>query len=384
MSETRQQWLLARTVLALIVAVALALGLGPGAAAAAGGEAPPPPDVLGLSLDAAVQTLQAAELSVELVPEVLPDGVDRGLVVVADQTSFSDPDGGPAVGSRLLLGARVPEVVGLSPSDAADAITATGLLSRVIDAPDGDPDGVLVDDQSPEAGKTLVLGETVTLRVVEQVRVPAVVGRTADEAAELVQAAGLDLDVQGDGESDPVRTQQPPPGTPVAPGSSVTVTLGVGSPTSPVPVTVPDLRGLDQDDARDRLDAVGLTLEAGVDGDPARATAVDQDPDAGTRVIAPVTVRVDFAAGVGSERPWRLLLGALVALAAGVLAATAAGRLVRRRRERTWVQGHVRVHGHLQAADPARVDPAAGAASHSVRLQAHTDPGHLELHEARR
>ena len=61
---------------------------------------------------------------------------------------------------------RVPDVIGMSRSDAKAAIEAAGFVVEVVDKHVSDPDNVdVVLDQDPVAGTKLLQGMTVTITV---------------------------------------------------------------------------------------------------------------------------------------------------------------------------------------------------------------------------
>ena len=107
--------------------------------------------------------------------------------------------------------------------------------------------------------------------------VPDLAGLTIREAQIAVDEVGLELGgVSGAG--DLIRGQGPLPGTEVPRGTAVDVALGAPDPQL---VTVPNLVGIDVDDAPRILDSRGLALgQTSGDGDVIRS----QSPPAGARV----------------------------------------------------------------------------------------------------
>ena len=120
----------------------------------------------------------------------------------------------------------VPDLSGMSPKAAGEALTALGLAA----CPQGN--GETVSDQLPAAGTVLEQGSQVLVYLdataPKQVTVPDLTGMTPEEAASAAAASGLRLSVTGN--SDPncelrVQLQDLPAGTAVEPGSTVTITL---------------------------------------------------------------------------------------------------------------------------------------------------------------
>ena len=92
-----------------------------------------PPDVRGLSVEDARRALQAWDRNVliQVLPERLPSGVDESTVVVANFTVLNEPTSPnvsvnrPVV--RLSRGTRVPDLAGMTPAAATQALAARGL-----------------------------------------------------------------------------------------------------------------------------------------------------------------------------------------------------------------------------------------------------------------
>jgi hypothetical protein len=312
------------------------------------------------------------------VPDQLPAGVDRDLVVVVEQDALTDPDTPEVYGFRLLLGARVPDVVGQSLTDAVDDIAAAGLTA--VTRRTQDPDDLLVVEQSPAPDTLLRLGEPVQLTVAPAVRVPDVVDLSLDEATEIVESQGLTIAASGGGDRPgPVVSQEPEPGEVVAAGSLVEVRLAALG----LLVAVPDLTDADVDTAGQRLAAAGLTLEATIEGDPAEARVVSQSPSAGTLVEPGTLVVVRLAAVVvptDDGLPWQELGVVLLAMA---LVAGLLWRPVRQVRERRWVRRHITCRGDAGVASPPFAERPDDDVCTAVRLELHPDPGRQELEEVR-
>ncbi|MEP6980458.1 MAG: Stk1 family PASTA domain-containing Ser/Thr kinase [Nakamurella sp.] len=142
----------------------------------------------------------------------------------------------PATGETLTAGAPValvvsnsllvPEVVGSSQADASAALTAAELTVAVgPPAFDSDVDGGDVIRTDPVAG-TLVdpASATVTLTVSNAITMPDVRGRNVDEAGGQLTGAGLVVQVTSFfGLGSTVQSQDPRPGTRVAPGTTVSL-----------------------------------------------------------------------------------------------------------------------------------------------------------------
>src|SRR2546425_12695386 len=126
---------------------------------------------------------------------------------------------------------------------------------------------------------------TTLFRSPPKIPVPAGAGLDGPLAGRLVAAAGLTVSqvesVQADKPTGVAMMTRPPASTVLGPGAAVTVVVSRGAPT----ITVPDLLGMSQADARPRLELEGLQLgtvtrRRTADANP--GTVVAQRPAAGT------------------------------------------------------------------------------------------------------
>ncbi|MDX2357389.1 Stk1 family PASTA domain-containing Ser/Thr kinase [Dietzia sp. PP-33] len=184
----------------------------------------------------------------------------------------------------------VPAVQGMSVGQATDAVNEVGLAASTRDAFSDDvpPSGLVGTD--PEAGVRVPRGETVAVLVsVGRPVVPEVgAGRDVDTVSALLRENSLEPVRGGTEHSDSVPVGQvvglePRSGTTVDVGTRVSMVTSSG----PAPVRVPDVVGLEEDQARAALEGSGLTV-SGVrrvyDGEVDGGLAVGTDPDPGTDV----------------------------------------------------------------------------------------------------
>jgi serine/threonine-protein kinase len=198
----------------------------------------------------------------------------------------------PVLSSRQ----SVPRVLGLALPDARQEIQRSGLVPQ-----DGGtethlsaaPGTVIWQDPPPgvaaQAGLRVAL---VSSGGPPKIPVPDVAGLDSGIARRLIAAAGLvvaDVEsVQAAVVPGVAMLTRPAAGTPLPAGSSLRLVVSIGAPT----LSVPDLLGLSQADARTRLEVAGLTLGAVTrrrTSDAAPGTVVAQKPAAGT-LAAPGTV----------------------------------------------------------------------------------------------
>jgi eukaryotic-like serine/threonine-protein kinase len=207
--------------------VTLTVSSGPGSAKV--------PSTAGLNVAAAEKKLEEAGFKARVEP-VHSEKVEEGLVI------HSEPSGGETAtrGTDVVLFvssgpklATVPVLVGTQRSVAVQQIRSRGFVPSVEERQSSSPPGQVIR-QAPSAGSQLPAGSTVSIVVSkgeEKATAPNVIGKLRSEAVEAVRAAGLTPSVQEQQTEVPsqvgrVIDQFPPPGSKLAPGSTVTLIVG--------------------------------------------------------------------------------------------------------------------------------------------------------------
>ena len=258
------------------------------------------PDLVGLTGDEAAEALEAAGLGGEASDAF--DAQPAGTVISQDPAPDTELPAGSTVAYVVSAGpapVAVPDLVGLTGDEAAEALEAAGLGGEASDAFDAQPAGTVIS-QDPAPDTELPAGSTVAYVVSAgpaPVAVPDLVGLTGDEAAEALEGAGLGGEASDAFDAQPAGTvisQDPAPDTELPAGSTVAYVVSAG----PAPVAVPDLVGLTGDEAAEALEAAGLGGEASdaFDAQPA-GTVISQDPAPDTELPAGSTVAYVVSAG---------------------------------------------------------------------------------------
>jgi beta-lactam-binding protein with PASTA domain len=255
------------------------------------------PDLVRLPEAQARATLEQAGYGVLVKHRLAAESV--GLVVEQDPAPGSRLLRGRAVtlvvGRLLLLPIRVPETVGLDADAAEQTLRGSGFAVEQTYAVSLPSAAGKVLSQDPAGGTLANRGSTVRLMVgrpsgAPTVSVPAVVGRTADQARADLAAVGLsarEREVPSATGEPPgrVRGQSPAAGTPVPRGSEVAIDVASGPPpvqTFPLPNYV----GLDLPAAQADLQARGLRSVVTLARGPVEGKVVSQTPVEGSAVVA--------------------------------------------------------------------------------------------------
>ena len=242
-----------------------------------GGSSNTLPSVVNLSIDTAQEQLAALGLTV--VPNELPqDGVAPGVVYEQSPAAGSSFEIGDAITLTYTPRAgsvMVPPIQGLLYDAAVAQATAVGLTIEITEerVDPTTPIGQIIS-QDPAATVLLPAGSPIRVVVSKggpSVAIPNVEGQASDAAQQVLIGAPFLFNVtlaEEQSTSVPkgrvIRTE-PPIGTSVASGSSVTVVISGGGNQS----TVPDVTGQSEADAKTLLNNAGLVWEVRYQNVPA-------------------------------------------------------------------------------------------------------------------
>jgi beta-lactam-binding protein with PASTA domain/tRNA A-37 threonylcarbamoyl transferase component Bud32 len=224
--------------ISIIVLVVLA-GIGVGVwALVGGGEGIAVPSVIKKNVTAAQQELADIGLKMKVVKTVVDQTNPKDTIISQDPGPGSKVDKGSTVQVVVSKGAdlvTVPNLVGMSQTDAQAALAAVGL--KLGDVTQGFSASVAkgqVASQSPESGAQVEKDSTVSIVIskgTETVTVPNVKNMTQDAATQALSAVGLKAQPQTKKTSDPtlvgkVIDQSPAANETVPKGSNVTIVVG--------------------------------------------------------------------------------------------------------------------------------------------------------------
>ncbi|MDA0184235.1 PASTA domain-containing protein [Solirubrobacter phytolaccae] len=289
----RSRWWIWALVALVAVGIAVAAYF-----ALAGGEKVTVPNLVGRNADDAIAILQRRGLEPD-IENVVSDEVPRDEVISQNPDAGSEVREGGSVEIRVSAGREqvtVPAVVGSSQDDAEQALADAGFKSKVErEYSDTVPEGDVIS-ASPEQGRAVSKGRTITLTVSRGkagVTVPGVVGNTRDGAEQALQSAGLTAQVTERESSEPPGTvleQNPASGATVEPGSAVAIVVAKERPQIPdVTTDNPTV-----EEATQALEDAGYkvkTVER--QGDPSLVgRVIGQSPAAGTRRSTGGTVTI--------------------------------------------------------------------------------------------
>ncbi|MDQ0378159.1 Stk1 family PASTA domain-containing Ser/Thr kinase [Amycolatopsis thermophila] len=222
--------------------------------------------------------------------------------------------------------ALIPDVRGQQSAQAEATIRNKGFSNvTLMDKPclrrtdgtetcSGDDVGKAINTD-PAAGVSVALDQRITIFVGAKpgnVAVPALNGKTEDEAKSLLNQAGLLLDqnIQEVDVNDPdqygkVQSQNPPANAQVAQGSTVTITIG----RTPNMVDITDYTGQQYNVAKAGLEALGFKVtKKETDSDQPEGQVVNQKPNGGQQPEGS-TVELTVSNGSGQKIQMPNLIG---------------------------------------------------------------------------
>ena len=223
------------------------------------------PDIKNQTTTDAGNMITSANLTLT-TDQAYSEDVAAGLVISSDPPAGAKVLRGSTVHAVVSQGPQrfgVPKLVGLPLADAQAALTTANLTTGTVtqsysdDAPSGQ-----VISASANEGDQVKAGTAVDLVVSKgptPIPVPDFTGKPAVDAADTLASLGLKLsqtmDTSPTVDEGFVISQDPPAGTTLFKGDTVTLTVSQGPPMVTVP---PGLVGANADDAKAALEALGL------------------------------------------------------------------------------------------------------------------------------
>ncbi|MCZ0856585.1 Stk1 family PASTA domain-containing Ser/Thr kinase [Actinomyces israelii] len=267
------------------------------------GRSVPVPEIIGQSAEDAQKAVEDAGLTWGTPSRDFSDTIPEGSVI----SCRPGPGDGArlkqavtAVVSRGVEQKKVPDVAGKTQDEATKAITDAGLtVGPITQEYSGTVESGRVVSTDPKAGTSINHSSAVAIAVSrgrQSATVPDVTGMTVDQAKTTLEAAGLKLGTQTQAFSDTVASGQIISTSPAAGasgvynGDTVAVTVSKG----PENVTVPDVNGKSEEEAKKALEDLGLKVEVNKRLGAPFGTVRSTEPAAGTSVKTGSTVKINI------------------------------------------------------------------------------------------
>ena len=261
------------------------------------------PNIVGMSEDQAQLALEKQGLDWGTPTRAYSDTVPAGSVVSCQPKVGQKVGLGQAVTAVISRGVEtktVPDVVGKTKDQASAVIKGAGLtLGDVTEQYSASVDSGKVISSDPKAGK--VIEHTAKISIVvskgkEPATIPDVTGQSEDEAKKTLEDAGLKKGKISKDYSDSVAKGNVISSSPIAgasgyyKGDSVDLTVSKG----PEKVTVPDVTGRSQDEAKKVLEDAGLKVEVNkrLGGPFGTVRSTDPAPGSSVKPDSKVTINI--------------------------------------------------------------------------------------------
>jgi len=291
---------------AIIVGLLAVAGTGAGATwylTVGPGRRVPVPNIVGMSEDQAQLALEKQGLDWGTPTRAYSDTVPAGSVVSCQPKVGQKVGLGQAVTAVISRGVEtktVPDVVGKTKDQASAVIKGAGLtLGDVTEQYSASVDSGKVISSDPKAGK--VIEHTAKISIVvskgkEPATIPDVTGMSEDEAKKTLEDAGLKKGKVSKDYSDSVAKGNVISSSPIAgasgyyKGDSVDLTISKG----PEKVTIPDVTGKGQDEAKKTLEDAGLKVEVNkrLGGPFGTVRSTDPAPGSSVKPDSKVTINI--------------------------------------------------------------------------------------------
>ncbi len=254
-------------------------------------------NVVNMEEDEARERLEHLGLTMELEDLRYDNEISPGRIITQSVNKGELVDAGSVVSvvvSREAVRVAIPEVVGLDIDEAESLLKEQALKWEISQTDSIYPAGTIVSCD-PEPKRWLYQGETVSLSVSLGMSAIAdsnytlndLTGMTEDEARQMLAEQGVYLIVSGTDTSDVIPAggiigQSVAAGDIIHSGSSVNVTISEGRKLA----TVPDVVGMNRDDAVELLESLGLdvTVASIPDMETDVNTVIDQSIKSGMEV----------------------------------------------------------------------------------------------------
>lgn len=284
-----------RWAILAVVSAAVLFGGWKATAAIFGAKEVQVPKLVGLTVDAASERAEEAGFLVEVVDEKRHEDLEEGRII-----SHDPADGllleGETIGLVVSLGpplVKVPNLAGMSLEEAVAELESLELVvggtteEFSVDVEEGRVISTVVTKKRVEEGTSIGL---VISKGPRSLGVPDVTGMPAAKAKAELQQAGFVVELV-DAYSDDVDegfvvSTDPPALTEAPEGSTITVNVSIGPEFKMI--TMPDVRNMNVDEARAKLEDLGLRVI--VEQSCPGSTVIETNPVPGTKIRENETV----------------------------------------------------------------------------------------------
>ncbi|MBP3223151.1 MAG: Stk1 family PASTA domain-containing Ser/Thr kinase [Actinomycetaceae bacterium] len=256
------------------------------------------PSVVSLEKDKAAKIVEDAGFKVSF-------SEDYSTSIPANHVISTSPEAGQAyakgttvnlVISKGVENIEMPDIVGKTQDEAVTTLDNVGLKVEIIEDYSDDIEKGNAISQEPQAATLIARGSSVKIHISkgrEELTVPNIVGKTREEAEQIIKERGFNVEIASDFSSSVTKgsiiKQEPSEGTAFR-GDIITITESKG----PDIVTVPDVTHMNSSEAQQKLKDAGLNpkVEYFFGDYSVIDNIMSQNPSAGTSVEKGSTVTI--------------------------------------------------------------------------------------------
>lgn len=300
---------IAIAVIAVIAVIAIAVGF----ALANGGEKVEVPNVVGMTSEEAITSIEKAGFKLGKVENVNDDSVEAGTVTKQDPTGGSQAKKGSDINLVVSQGSEkleVPDVRGMTEAQAKKALVTAGFtLGKTTEEYSDSVEEGQVISQDPAGGSEANKGTAVNIvksKGADTVSVPDLRGLSVSEAQSKAQKEGFNFSQSGSEYSDSVDegciiSQNPSGGNKAEKGATISCVVSKGPNNN---VEVPNVVGSSESYAKSAITNAGLKVNVtqNYSSSVAKGNVISQSPSSGTAKKGDtVTIEVSLGAKPSDE-----------------------------------------------------------------------------------
>jgi len=259
------------------------------------------PSLDGKTVSQARKLLSKDKLKLEISARIFDSQVDAGQIIDQDPSAGAKLLTGGVVSVRVSKGKDLVAMPDLTNKFLNSAMRTLSKMDLSVGAIQEDFNDTIADDyiisQDPPANTEVAKGTDVKLLVSKgsrPLKVPYLISKTATEARQILSSMGLVIDKEEEYddeiETERVIRQDPAQGVSIERGENVTVWVSQG----PLLITVPSLIGLDEEEAKSKLQDAGFKSQVrdGISAPELNGKVVTQRPEADSTARKNSTVTI--------------------------------------------------------------------------------------------
>lgn len=273
-----------------------------------GGEKEEVPDLIGMTSDEAITTIETSGFKVGKVEYINDDSSEAGTVTKQNPKGGTQAKKGSEISISISQGSEmlsVPDVSKMQEAQAKQTLVTAGFtLGKVTEEYSDSVEKGAVISQNPAAGTQANKGTAIDIvksKGAEEAAVPDLRGLSVSAATQKAESAGFVFSQSSSEYSDSVDegciiSQSPASGNKAEKGSTISCVVSKGSNNT---VSVPDVVGSSESYAKSAISNAGLnvSITQNYSSSVARGNVISQSPSSGSNAKKGDTVTIEVSLG---------------------------------------------------------------------------------------